>query len=71
MQLYKFIHALAPKTGLIFRISEEGEVQETLWDIYGEVVAEVSSVLDMGDRLYLGSCTAPYLGRLDYTAASQ
>ena len=52
-------------------MSEEGEVHETLWDIDGEVVAEVNSVLDMGDRLYLGSCTAPYLGRLDYTAASQ
>ena len=60
------VHCLIPKTGLIYRLSADGEVQEMLWDSDGAVIEDVSSVLDMGDNtLYLGSHTAPYIGKLD------
>lgn len=60
------VHCLIPKTGLIYRLSAEGEVLEMLWDSDGAVIADVSSVLDMGNStLYLGSHTAHYIGRLD------
>ena len=67
LRLLGIVHNLIPKTGLIFRLSEEGEVLEALWDIGGDVITEVSSVLDMGDRMYLGSYTALYMGRLNRT----
>ena len=56
-----------PSTGVIARLSAEGKIEEALWDVGGKVISEVSSVLDMGDHLYLGSYIAPYLGRLDLT----
>ena len=56
---------IAPKTGVIVRLSAEGSVEEVLGDVGGEVISEVSGVLDMGDHLYLGSYLAPYIGRLD------
>lgn len=42
-------------------------MEEVLWDVDGKVIHQVSTILDMGDRLYLGSYSDPYLGRLDLT----
>ena len=61
----RLIYSLVPKTGMIYRLSSDGEIQEVLWDSDGNVIEDVSSVLDMGDKLYLGSFSAPYMGRLD------
>ena len=46
------------------QVSLEGQVMQMLMDSTGEHLATISSVLDLGDRLVLGSLGGSYLGTI-------
>lgn len=66
-RLFDILFQFAPQHGMVVRLSSEGEIEETLWDEGAKVISEVSSVLDVGDKLYFGSYKAPYLASLELT----
>ena len=46
------------------QVNLEGQVMQMLMDSTGEHLATISSVLDLGDRLVLGSLGGSYLGTI-------
>ena len=60
LHLANFIARIFPKHGLIIEVNPQGQIVRSLHDEGGEVIESVSQVLDLGDRLLLGSYEAPY-----------
>lgn len=52
--LPEFVQPKAEKFGMVFEISEQGEIIQTLFDPTGEQVSEAGSILEHNGYLYLG-----------------
>ncbi len=50
-----------PNYGMILELNQKGEILQSLQDPTGEMVSSISSVLDTGDALYLGSNDKNYI----------
>lgn len=60
LHLAQFIARIFPKHGLIIEVDTRGQITRSLHDEGGEVIESISHVLDIGDRLLLGSYEAPH-----------
>ena len=60
----KIIEQTTPLYTMVMMISEEGSVIKCLQDQTGEVVFRISEAFEFDGKLYLGSFTAPFIGRL-------
>lgn len=58
--LSRFIAHNLPKHALIIEVDEDGRILRSFHDDGGKVLGSISHVLDLGDRLLLGSYEAPY-----------
>ena len=59
--------AAAPKCGTIVHLDDAGNLVRILRDPNGKVIHGVSEVEDVDGVLYLGSYSAPYIGKLHNT----
>ncbi|KAL5477229.1 hypothetical protein EMCRGX_G023994 [Ephydatia muelleri] len=60
-KLMASIKALVQKHGMIVELDASGQIVRSLHDPNGVVVTSTSSVLDLGDTLFIGSYSAPYI----------
>ena len=61
LHLAQLIAESAPKHALIFEVDSQGQITRSLHDQGGHVLhGAISHVLDLGDRLLLGSYEAPH-----------
>ncbi|EDO43012.1 predicted protein, partial [Nematostella vectensis] len=60
----EMLHVLAPRYGLIVKLSKGGSVQRTLHDPTGQVINGVSEVHEENGVLYLGSYNGLFVGKL-------
>lgn len=56
-----FLMKLIQKHAMIIELDSSGRIVRSLHDPKGLVTTSVSSVLDLGDKLLLGSYFAPYI----------
>ena len=73
MQLHilPLIEAVLPKHGLAVELDHNGQIVRSLHDKGGSVITSISHVLDLGDRLILGSYYAPYIVMLKHSDIQQ
>ena len=69
--LLPLLEKIIPTHVMVLELDEQGNVVRSLHDNNAEVTGPASTVLDMGDKLLLGSYFAPYLVvvPLDFTDA--
>ena len=60
LHLARFIAHRLPKHTLVIEVDTAGRILRSLHDPGGRVLESVSHVLDLGDRLLLGSYEAPH-----------
>ena len=61
LKLMHFLMKLIQKHAMIIELDSSGRIVKSLHDPNGLVTTSVSSVLDLGDKLLLGSFFAPYI----------
>ena len=60
LRLVHFVAHSLPKHALIIEVDSEGNILRSFHDKGGHRLQSISHVLDLGDRLLLGSYEAPY-----------
>ena len=61
LKLMHFLMKLIQKHAMVIELDPSGKVVRSLHDPSGLITTSVSSVLDLGDKLLLGSYFAPYI----------
>lgn len=59
--LLPLLERMVPTHVMVLELDGSGQVVRSLHDSNAEVTGPVSTILDMGDKLLLGSYFAPYL----------
>lgn len=62
--LPEFVQPKAEKFGMVFEISEEGKIIQTLFDVTGLQVSEAGSILEYNGYLYLGGDIVPAVSKV-------
>ena len=57
--LARFLYHSIPKHALVLEVDQDGHILRSLHDKGGDVAYSVSHVLDLGDKLLLGSYEVP------------
>lgn len=69
--LVPVIERLLPHHAMVVELNPAGEVVRSFHDQGGDVTTSVSHVLDMGDKLLIGSYHAPFLLLLNLSDIKQ
>ena len=57
----KLVEMMVPSHSLILEVNPSGEIVQSLHDYGGDTTSATSHILDLGDRLLIGSYFAPFL----------
>ncbi len=58
------VEMILPQHSMILEIDTNGTLVQSLHDYDGEITRSTSHVLDLGDKLLIGSYSAPFLLKL-------
>lgn len=61
--LPEFLQPKAEPFGMVMNVSEDGEIQETLFDTKGAILPEAGAIKEYNGYLYMGGDVLPYIGK--------
>ncbi|KAK6009472.1 hypothetical protein OSTOST_25592, partial [Ostertagia ostertagi] len=60
----KYIHMMRPPHAMVIQLNSNGEIIQSLHDVTGTHIQDVSQVSQFGDYLYFGSFHNKYIAKL-------